>query len=166
MIKVYFDLDGTLFNLYGKSNWLETLENEREGAFKVENLLNDGFMPEIDLVEFYDKINDLKSKNVSFGVITWLPMEATKEYEEVCTKEKEEWINEYLPFIDTVSIVPYGTPKHLLCGKAKRVVLIDDNKKVCHDWRTKKQRIALQVTKKTTVIECLVNIEKMLQKWE
>lgn len=163
MIKVYFDLDGTLFNLYGKIDWLETLRSEKEGAFKVGDLLNDGFMPEIDLVEFYDKIDTLRSKGVTFGVITWLPMEATKEYEVVCTKEKEEWIKEYLPFVESVSIVPYGTPKHSLCGKAKRVVLIDDNKKVCKDWRTKKQRIALQVTKKTTVIECLDNIAKMIR---
>ena len=29
----YFDLDGTLANLYNAENWLERLENEESGVF-------------------------------------------------------------------------------------------------------------------------------------
>ena len=32
-VKIYFDMDGTVFDLYGKQNWLEMLRNEVEGAF-------------------------------------------------------------------------------------------------------------------------------------
>lgn len=33
MTKIYFDMDGTIANLYGEENWLDNLQNEREGSF-------------------------------------------------------------------------------------------------------------------------------------
>ena len=30
---IYFDLDGTLYNLYQKPNWLEDLKEEKAGVF-------------------------------------------------------------------------------------------------------------------------------------
>ena len=33
MKKIYFDMDGTVYDLYGMDNWLEMLRNEERGAF-------------------------------------------------------------------------------------------------------------------------------------
>lgn len=149
-VKCYFDLDGTLFDLYGKSNWLELLRSETAGAFYGD------FLPEIDLNEFYLTIEHLMAYGVQFAVITWLPMQASSEYEEICRQEKNDWILENLPFVSEVSIVPYGIPKQdCVIKKASRMILFDDNAEICKIWETAKQRKAIQVSKNFTVVDAL-----------
>lgn len=152
-VKVFFDLDGTLFNLYGKSNWLEMLRTETAGAFEG------SFLPEIDLNEFYLTIEKLSIYGIQFAVISWLPMQASPEYEEICRHEKNNWILENLPFVTEVSIVPYGIPKQdCIIKRAQRMILLDDNKEICETWETAKQRKAIQITKDWTVVHALKNL--------
>lgn len=33
MKKIYFDMDGTVYDLYGMNNWLEMLRNEEKKRF-------------------------------------------------------------------------------------------------------------------------------------
>ena len=154
-VKVYFDLDGTVFDLYGKSNWLEILRTEQIGAFQG------SFLPEIDLNEFYATIEHLSIYGVQFAVISWLPMQASPEYEEICRQEKNEWILENLPFVSEVSIVPYGIPKQdCIIKRAQRMILLDDNAEVCEMWRTAKQRQSIQITKDWTVVHALKDLLK------
>ena len=158
-IKVFFDCDGTVFNLYGRKNWLEMIENEVAGAFTMCGLQNNGFLPEINLEEFYLIINKLKEKGATFSVITWLPMAVSKEYEEICKKEKFEWITKNMPFVSEINITPYGVPKQkFIKKKAKQMYLLDDNENVCEMWRTKQQRIAIKVNNNFTVINALKQI--------
>ena len=152
-VKVFFDLDGTLFNLYGKTNWLEMLRTETAGAFEG------SFLPEIDLTEFYLTIEKLSIYGIQFAVISWLPMQASPEYEEICREEKNNWILENLPFVSEVSIVPYGIPKQdCIIKRAQRMILLDDNKEICETWETAKQRKAIQITKDWTVVHALKNL--------
>ena len=157
-VKVYFDLDGCLFDLYGKPNWLEMLRSETEGAFYG------SFLPEIDLNEFYKTIEKLMIYGVQFAVITWLPMQASPEYEEICRQEKNDWILENLPFISEISIVPYGIPKQdCVIKKASRMILFDDNAEICKTWETAKQRKAIQVSKNFTGLD---GLKKLLEEFE
>lgn len=152
-VKVFFDLDGCLFDLYGKENWLEMLRNEQSGAFYG------GFLPEIDLNEFYLTISRLQTYGIQFAVITWLPMQASPEYEEICRAEKNNWILENLPFVQEVSIVPYGIPKQdCIIKRAQRMILLDDNVEICKTWETAKQRKSVQITKDWTVVHALKEI--------
>lgn len=152
-IKIFFDLDGTLFNLYGKENWLEMLRDEQPGAFYG------GFLPEIDLNEFYLTISKLQTYGIQFAVITWLPMQASPEYEEICRAEKNDWILENLPFCTEVSIVPYGIPKQdCIIKRAQRMILLDDNIEICKAWETAKQRKSVQITRDWTVVHALKEI--------
>ena len=91
---IYFDLDGTLYNLYQKPNWLEDLREEKAGVFSDENLLM------VDFERFYFSLMELFKNGYQFGVISWLPMQASTEYEEICRKEKIAWIAENLPFVE------------------------------------------------------------------
>lgn len=158
MIKVCFDLDGTLFDLYGKSNWLELLETECAGAFKG------NFLPEINVSELLKVTAKLRGFGVEFEVITWLPKNATKSYEEICTAEKMQWCNENLPFVSRVICQSYGIPKQKAIVKsAKTMILIDDNKEVCELWETAKQRKAINVNKDYTAVKALQELLKRLE---
>lgn len=158
MIKVCFDLDGTLFDLYGKSNWLELLETESAGAF-----IGD-FLPEINVTELLNVVEKLKAFGVVFEVITWLPKNATKAYEEICTAEKMAWCSENLPFVSKVVCQSYGIPKQKAITKsAKTMILIDDNKEVCTMWETAKQRKSINVNKTYTVVNALQSVLTALE---
>ena len=155
-VKVYFDLDGTLFNLYGKENWLEMLESETAGVFQGSE---SDLMENIDLEELYEGIQALANYGVEFNVITWLPMQASREYEEICAKEKTEWVRKVLPFINEVVCQPYGTPKQKgISKRANTMILIDDNKEVCDMWKTNKQRRAIQVDNEYSASEAMMAI--------
>lgn len=130
MKKIYFDLDGTIYDLYGRKNWLVELRNEVSPFYDLQ--------PLVDL----DTLNLLMDKLIlqgnSFGVITWLPMDATREFEDLCRKDKAKRLIEDFGYnqFETHSAVKYGTPKHS-CVLEKLTpdhVLIDDNLEILADW--------------------------------
>lgn len=152
-VKIYFDLDGTLFDLYGKKDWLTYLEDEIPGAFKGD------FLPSIDVNRLYDIMKSLAINGVQFEVITWLPRGASPEYSEICKIEKIEWVKQYVPFVTDIHCIPYGTPKQYAIQKrAKSNILIDDNYEICKMWETAKQRKAFLVTEKKNVVDLLEDI--------
>lgn len=162
-IKVVFDLDGTIFNLYNKPNWLDDLENERWGVFK-EWGYNHGFMPYICRAELQEKILNLIDRGITFGIISWLPWGASPEYAEICRREKLEWICKNLPMITDIQLIPYGIEKQkAVTKKAGRMILIDDNAEICKTWETAKQRIAIQVNDDFTVMDAL---DKILEEFD
>lgn len=149
--KIYFDLDGTVYDFYSTENWLEKLTNEETGLYSYDKIL-------FDKVEFYKTITELLAKGVKFGVITWLSMTASPEYEEITTIEKKEWCKKYLPFIETFVAQSYGTPKQqAIKNRTKNDILIDDNLEVCKMWENHKNRKYYQI-KNNNVVEILKEI--------
>lgn len=147
---IYLDMDGTVFNLYGKSNWLELLRTETAGAFAGDNRMFDE--------DFYEAVAALQAEGVQFGVITWLPMQASPEYAEICRTEKLEWCKQYLPFLTSFVAQPYGVPKQDAIEKhATTEILIDDNEEICKTWATGEARIAFSASQ-NTVTEILYQI--------
>lgn len=153
--KVFMDLDGTLFDLYGKENWLELLQSEDPTAFEGD------FLPEISINKLFEMVQKLSEFGVIFEVITWLPMNASPEYEKECEKVKTEWVNINLPFISKITCQSYGIPKQNAIDKrAKKMYLIDDNTEICKIWETAKQRTAININKEFTVVNALEKIYK------
>ena len=151
--KVFFDCDGTLYNLYSIPNWLDKLRNEETDVF-TENL----FMG--DYTEFLKEVSRLLAAGYEFGVITWLPMGASPEYEEICRQEKIEWIEKYLPFVHDINITSYGIPKqNTIKKRAKQMILIDDNSEVCKIWETNSMRKAINLTDSFDIVAALKMIE-------
>lgn len=151
--KLYFDLDGTLADLYSEVNWLERLRSMEEGLFKT-------LKPLYDLEELNTMIGRLALDGWTIGVITWLPMGATPEYEEQVRREKQEWIESNLCAIDEIHYQSYGTPKHsVVTNRRTSVVLVDDNAEVREQWITPKQRVAIDATKNV-----LIELNKLLKR--
>lgn len=160
-ITICFDLDGTLFDLYGKKNWLEMLKAENPNAFEGD------FLPEIDKDDLYFFMKKLANRNVRFEVVTWLPKFASAEYEQKCAEKKRKWVKKNLPFIANVSCQSYGTPKQkAIIKKASKMYLIDDSEEVGKMWETKTQRKFVKVSKDFTVVNALENILTKLEKEE
>lgn len=150
--KIYFDLDGTVYDLYNIDDWLKKLTTEQDGVFTEGDFL-------VDYVDFMECIHQLQDYGYIFGVITWLPMQATPEYEEICRQEKIMWINEYLPFVSEINICSYGIPKqNCIQKRSQTMILIDDNAEVCKMWNTAIQRKSININEEYTVIDALNEI--------
>jgi hypothetical protein len=140
MKKIYFDMDGTVADLYGEKNWLNNLRNEREGSF-----IN--LRPLVDMNELAMVCHQLMNLGYSFGVITWLPMGASYEFERVCEEEKRAWIEEFMPWVSEFYAQSYGVPKQYAPSKrAAEMILVDDNAEVRAMWNTEVQRSSIDAT--------------------
>ena len=128
---ILFDLDGTLGNLYGRKNWLEELKSEIPIYEELEPLVN---MEELNAIA-----NKLKSIGVEFGVVTWLAMGVSENYEFITSMEKYRWCKKYIPFITEFECQPYGTPKQTNY-RNRQCILIDDNAEVRASFETPHRR--------------------------
>ena len=91
-IKIFFDLDGTVYDLYSVENWLEKLRSEDASVFSEGDFIG-------DYNRFKTVCEKLVAVGVQFEVITWLPMQASPEYELECTEVKREWVKKFMPFV-------------------------------------------------------------------
>ena len=157
-IKIFFDLDGTVYNLYQISGWKEKLENENPEVFREGSFI--GNYP-----EFMAICHKLLERGIQFGVITWLPMQASEEYEKECAEVKREWVKKFMPFVTEFTAQAYGIPKqNAIIKRAKRMYLLDDNAEVCEMWKTEKMRVAINVNRGgLTTIEALHEIYEKLE---
>lgn len=130
-LKILFDLDGTVADLYGRNDWLEKLRAEVPIYEELE--------PLIDMVELTAIAERLAEKGVEFGVVTWLSMGASVDYEFVTAMEKFRWCQKYMPYISEFEAQPYGTPKQTNYHHCK-CILIDDNAEVRQSFETPHRR--------------------------
>ena len=127
MQAIYFDMDGTIANLYDYDNWLELLRSEQ-----VEPYCNCKPINEIE--EVRQLLNQLKHY-YTIGIISWSSKNGSKDYCKAVRRAKKQWIDKYLPcIISEFHVVKYGTPKHYVC-KLKDSILVDDNAEVRKAWR-------------------------------
>jgi len=137
--KVYFDMDGTIANLYAVDKWLENIHNEVENMYK-------NLEPMVDMNLLQTICKDLQMVGYKIGVITWLPP-GRKEYREKIAKEKREWLARYMPIVEEIHIQEYMTPKQTaITTITGRMILVDDNEEVRNKWNTPVQRKSIDAT--------------------
>ena len=144
---IYFDMDGTIADLYNYNDWLEMLQNEN-----IEPYAN---CSPIEIDEVREVLNSLVGLGWTIGVISWSARNGSKEYNRATRKAKKQWINTYLPgIVSEFHVVKYGTPKHYVC-KVKDSILVDDNADVRARWHG-------QTIDATDSKKMLENLKKLL----
>jgi hypothetical protein len=125
---IYFDMDGTLANLYGVENWLDKLRAYDASPYaQAEVLLN--------MQALAHRLNKLQARGYTIGIISWLSKETTSEYDAAVTAEKLAWLEKHLHSVEwnEVHLVAYGKRKSKL-AQVKGGYLFDDNPKVRREW--------------------------------
>ena len=125
---IYFDMDGTIANLYGVENWLGELRSYNPRPYaEAEPMWN---MARLSLI-----LEAMTLSGWTIGVITWLSKDSTAEYDRAVRAAKREWLKEYglLHIMDEIHMVKYGTPKHTTAN-LRHGVLVDDNQAVREAW--------------------------------
>lgn len=122
---IFFDMDGTIADLYGVDGWLDDLRAERVRPYAEAR-------PLVNLSRLARRLNRLAADGYSINIISWTSRGGSPEYNKAVAAAKLEWLARHLPSVkwDNVFIIPYGTPKSL-CGRG---VLFDDEKPNRDEW--------------------------------
>lgn len=119
-MRILFDMDGTLANLYGVDNWLNYLTNSNTYPYEKA-------CPLVNMQLLARLLNRLQKNGYEIGIISWLAKNSTKDYVTRVTNAKKKWLETHLKSVqwDFIEIVPYGTNKNLVY-KNTNDILFDD----------------------------------------
>ena len=127
---IYFDMDGTIADLYGVEGWLSDLAN-----FSVRPYLEAAAL--VNLSQLARKLNYLQRKEgYTIGIVSWSSKISTAAYDEEITIAKLSWLKAHMPSVrwDEIHIVPYGTPKEKVVNFPMGI-LFDDTEEVRETWK-------------------------------
>ena len=125
---IYFDMDGTIANLYGVENWLAKLiASDTSPYMEAKPLVN------LSILARY--LNKLKENGFIIGIVSWLSKSGTDEYNAEVSAVKINWLKKHLPSVDfdEIHIVAYGTPKQTVIDNPNGI-LFDDEKPNRDAW--------------------------------
>ena len=120
-MRICFDMDGTLANLYGVEGWLAMLLAHDETPYREATvLLNMNILARL--------INKLQKIGYEIGIISWLAKDSIDEYDARVKKAKIEWLKTHLKSVkfDFIEIVPYGTDKNIVCTDSMDILFDDE----------------------------------------
>lgn len=123
MKAIYFDMDGTIANLYGCEGWLNDLINEYTRPYREAKAL-------VDMRALGKLLNVLQNKGWHIGIVSWLSKNGTPEYNQRVTKTKCDWLKKHIGSVswNEIKIVPYGTPKQTVVQYPTGILFDDENK--------------------------------------
>lgn len=127
---IWFDLDGTLANLYAVEGWLDMLRSHDPTPYlKAEPMLH--------FSSFARQLNALQRKGAKLGIISWLSKNSNESFDNAVMEEKLQWLKKHLSSVawDEIHIVPYGTNKAASCGvNNSNFILFDDEEQNRKTW--------------------------------
>ena len=128
---IWFDLDGTIVDLYGVEGWLDMLIAKDALPYEIAK-------PLLRLNSLARVLNKLQKKGYKIGIISWLAKNSNEEYDKAVTSAKEKWLRNHLASVifDEINIVAYGTPKQTF-AKSENDILFDDEKQNRDSWTGK-----------------------------
>ena len=124
--EIWFDMDGTIANLYAVENWLESLQAEDTRPYlEAEVMLNFSLFARL--------LNRLQEQGWRIGIISWTSKCGSESYNLAVEVIKRVWLLQHLPSVDwdDIRIVRYGTNKFETCGGG---ILFDDEEKNRETW--------------------------------
>ena len=127
-MRICFDMDGTIANLYKVNGWLENLIAEDVRPYReAEAMVNMNSLARV--------LNRLQKQGHEIVIISWLSKCGSENYNEAVAEVKKAWLKKHLASVhfDEINIVKYGTPKTIFC-KSPADVLFDDEKPNRDNW--------------------------------
>lgn len=128
MKTIYFDMDGTIVDLYGVDNWLGKLIAEDFSPYEIAN-------PLIDINKLSELLIKLHNNGHKIGIITWGSKYSSEKFVKKVRLAKEQWLWKNLPNVifDEFVVMDYS------CNKASHVrdpfgILFDDDKFIRAFW--------------------------------
>lgn len=126
-MKIWFDMDGTIADLYGVENWLEMLIAHDETPYAIAK-------PIVNLSVLARLMNKVQRKGFEICIVSALAKDSTVEYDERVRNAKIKWLANHLKSVhfDEIRFVPYWYTKNDVNTGAD--VLFDDEERHLEKW--------------------------------
>lgn len=124
--KIWFDMDGTIADLYGVPGWLDYLMNDDTYPY-------DNATPMLNFSLLARYLNKLQREGWQIGIISWTSKSGTDIYNGEIALAKLVWLHQHLKSVswDEIKIVKYGVNKYNECGGG---ILFDDEERNRNEW--------------------------------
>lgn len=129
---VYFDMDGTIADLYGVKDVFKRLDNNDASPYREA----------APIVEYIDMMHHFKEMGYRVGIITAgsrFPPGTPQSIKDMMNKETEAnkigWLKTHgiWALLDSFQFIPYGVSKYEM-AQDKTGILVDDEDKVLNTW--------------------------------
>ncbi len=127
-MKICFDMDGTIANLYGVDNWLEYLIAEDVRPYREAKVM-------VNMNSLARILNRLQRNGHEIGVISWTSKGGSAEYNAEVAEVKRAWLRKHLASVkfDFIAVVPYGYNKNNFAN-SENDILFDDEERNRKAW--------------------------------
>ena len=123
---IWFDMDGTIADLYSVDNWLPMLREENSYPYIHAK-------PMDNLSTLINVLQKLKKNGYNIGIISWTSKTGSANYNKRVRAAKVRWIKKYFDIVDTIHVIKYGTLKAKFA--AQNDILFDDEILNCQLWK-------------------------------
>lgn len=127
-MRICFDMDGTIANLYAVENWLSMLR-----SYDPTPYAEAGVMLNMQLLARL--LNRAQAAGNELVIVSWLSKEPTPEYDEAVTAAKLAWLHQHLHSVkwNEINIVSHGYCKNNFCMNDDDI-LFDDEARNRDEW--------------------------------
>lgn len=125
-MKVWFDMDGTIADLYAVEGWLDDIIAEKVRPYECAKVLH-------NMAVLAKLLNKVQKNGNEIGIISWTAKNGKPEYNRAVEIAKRAWLKKHLPSVrwNTIKVVEYGTNKYMACGGG---ILFDDEEPNRTNW--------------------------------
>ena len=125
-MKIWFDMDGTIADLYGVRDWLPAILARDTRPYEIARGIG-------NLALIAHLLNKAQKNGHEIGIISWTAKNAPAEYNARIYAAKVGWLYKHLPSVnwDTILVKPYGTDKRIATGGG---ILFDDEEPNRANW--------------------------------
>jgi hypothetical protein len=128
MRTIWWDMDGTIANLYAVEDWLPKLRAEDTTPYEEAEVL-------WNMSQLARLMNQVQQLGYRLGIISWTSKGGSESYNDAVAEAKLSWLKLHLHSVnfDEIHIVSYGIPKQLFM-ETDDDILFDDELKNREDW--------------------------------
>ena len=125
-MKIWFDMDGTIADLYGVAGWLDDLMARSTRPYEIARGIG-------NLALIARLLNKAQKNGHEIGIISWTATKASADYNAKVATAKREWLARHFASVkwNEIKVVEYGTNKKTACGAG---ILFDDEKPNRETW--------------------------------
>lgn len=130
-MRICFDMDGTIANLYGVENWLAYLVAEDTKPYAEAKVLH-------NMSRLARLLNKAQRNGNELVIISWTSKNGSAEYNKAVAEVKKAWLAKHLPSVkwNEINVVEYGYNKANF-AKSAEDVLFDDEEPNRKGWTGK-----------------------------
>ena len=128
MRTIWWDMDGTIADLYKVENWLPKLRAEDPSPYAEAAVM-------WNMSQLARLMNKVQKLGYKLGVISWTSRGGSASYNELVKQAKLDWLRKHLGSVnwDRICVVSYGTPKSLVM-EGEDDILFDDELPNRENW--------------------------------